>query len=116
MKVIAPKRCNEYLTVGKEYEAFDIYQDMFTITTDVGMKAKCLLKGCNHLNGGDWIIDTEKTKKKYHVLFIREGENISTGITYHSETVTGALRKFFSENKNALFLSVSSEDLFKLKY
>lgn len=116
MKVIAPKRCNEYLTDGKEYEAFDIYQDMFTITTDVGMKAKCLLKGCNHLNGGDWIIDTEKTKKKYHVLFIREGENISTGITYHSETVTGALRKFFSENKNALFLSVSSEDLFKLKY
>lgn len=115
MKVIAPRGCSEYLTEGKEYEAFDIYQDMFTITTDVGMKAKCLFKDCRHLSGGDWIIAPERLKK-YHVLFMRNGENISTGITYYSETVTGALRQFFNENRNALFLSVSSEDLFNLKF
>lgn len=115
MKVIAPKGCSEYFTEGKEYWAFGIYQDMFTVINDIGNRVTCLFKGCGHLNGRDWIIKSERLKK-YHVLFMREGENISTGITYYSETVTGALRHFFYDNPTALFLSVSSEDLFNLKF
>jgi len=119
MKVIAPRRCKSYFTEGKEYDVFNVNGNLFNIKTDLGYDATCLFERCSHLYGGNWIIKDERLDerlKKYNVLFIREGENISTGITYHSETVTGALRKFFSENKNALFLSVSSEDLFKLKY
>lgn len=114
MKVIAPKGCPKYFTQGKEYEVINIDGNLFTIRTEYGL-ASCLFKGCRHLNGGDWIIKHEGLKK-YHVLFMREGENISTGITYYSETVTGALRQFFSDNPTALFLSVSSEDLFNLKF
>lgn len=114
MTVIAPKGCSEYLTEGKEYEVINIYGNLFTIRAEYGL-VTCLFKGCGHLNGRDWIIKSERLKK-YHVLFMREGENISTGITYYSETVTGALRQFFSDNPTALFLSVSSEDLFNLKF
>jgi len=115
MTVIAPKGCPKYFTQGKEYEVSNIYEDMFTVKNDTGNILRCLFKGCGHLNGRDWIIKSERLKK-YHVLFMREGENISTGITYYSETVTGALRQFFSDNPTALFLSVSSEDLFNLKF
>lgn len=114
MTVIAPKGCKEYLTEGKEYEVINIDGSLFTIRTEYGILI-CLFKGCSHLDGGDWIIKHERLKK-YHVLFMREGENISTGITYYSETVTGALSHFFYDNPTALFLSVSSEDLFNLKF
>lgn len=115
MKVIAPKGCPKYFKEGKEYEVVNVYGNRFKVVDDNNFIEVCRFNGCEHLNGGDWIIKSERLKK-YHVLFMREGENISTGITYHAETVTGALRKFFSDNPTALFLSVSSEDLFNLKF
>lgn len=58
--VIAPQGCESYLTPGKRYEVY--YWDVsrhcpsFDITADNGRDAFCILVGCPHLNGGDWII------------------------------------------------------------
>lgn len=114
--VIAPEGCPQYLTAGKEYETFDVSGDFFSIKSDDGMACKCIFKGCPHLGFKDWIIKGKQPNKKYHIVFMEPDQTRSTGITYEAETVTGALRQFFAENTNALFLYVASEDLFKLKY
>lgn len=52
----------DYITPGKVYDAFFVDSDedgvrSFYITIDSGYdKAFCLLKGCAHLGGRNWII------------------------------------------------------------
>lgn len=65
MKVIAPKGCASYLTIGKEYEIIDVaenYENHFYINSDVGIKTFCRIKNCLHLDGGIWSIKKEQPK------------------------------------------------------
>lgn len=57
-KVVASEGCCDYLTAGKEYYVIDMWSDIngFTIITDTGDKADCLLKSCAHIDNKDWII------------------------------------------------------------
>jgi len=54
--VIAPKRCDDYLTARKRYEILSWEGDNFNIFADNGIKIYCRLTNCEHLNGGKWII------------------------------------------------------------
>lgn len=58
--VIAPKGCEDYLTEGKEYKVTKQDKDKvnpgFNIVDDEGSSIFCVLKGCAHINGGNWII------------------------------------------------------------
>jgi hypothetical protein len=54
--VIAPEGCESYLTPGKEYVVIRNYEDiMFSIESDIGVRAYCMRRGCPHLNDGDWL-------------------------------------------------------------
>lgn len=62
-KVIAPVGCKSYLTAGKEYKITDIDRNgpvSFNIVDDLGSETFCLLEGCAHLYGKDWIIKNKK--------------------------------------------------------
>ena len=50
---------DKYVTRGKEYvviEFKDVDRYAFNIVLDNGFKAFCLVKGCAHLDGGDWTL------------------------------------------------------------
>jgi hypothetical protein len=66
MKVIAPAICNNYLTVGKSYEVYNVepstkYGATFEIINDIGTITNCLLKECKHLKGYDWILTSKQS-------------------------------------------------------
>lgn len=74
MKVIAKKINNpncDYLTEGKEYEAYEgsvtrntpmlFDNGSFVIVDDVGDEVFTSFKGCNHIEG-NWTIITDKAK------------------------------------------------------
>lgn len=49
----------DYLTKGKEYvvlKVIDVDDNLFAIQNDLGRINDCLLKGCAHLYGDNWII------------------------------------------------------------
>jgi len=57
--VIAPEgasKCSEYLTDGKEYEAYNVDEFSFRMIDDEGEKLYCSFKDSAHLNGNNWII------------------------------------------------------------
>ena len=62
MYVITPKGCRPWLTKGKKYQVFNVYETNnnykydFHIIDDDGDDIYCLLKQCNNLNNQDWII------------------------------------------------------------
>ena len=63
MFVIAPKRCQSWLTEGKKYKVFNvekintIYKYSFHIIDDIGDKNICVLNKSGHLKDQDWIIE-----------------------------------------------------------
>lgn len=66
--VIAPEGCRtDYLTPRKEYKVYNCkksenYTFSFTIISDIGMPAICLLEKCCHLGmTKNWVIGKIKT-------------------------------------------------------
>lgn len=62
-KVIAPVGCKSYLAAGKEYKITSLDKNglwSFTVVDDLGRERFCLLEGCAHLDGKDWIIKNKK--------------------------------------------------------
>ncbi len=46
-----------YLTAGKPYPVIRWLGDAFTFDNDHGGRELALVRGCNHLDGGDWDLE-----------------------------------------------------------
>ena len=57
--VVAPGKCESYLTPGRKYKIIGDTIFYFNIKDDDGNTLFCVYKNSAHLFGGDWIIVNE---------------------------------------------------------